>query len=113
MSSDEGENRIRAMLILDIIGRPPQYLIENLEKITEEMKKEKGIEVKSKSIKEPTMMKDNKDFYTTFAEIEVEVEDILYLAFLMFKYMPAHIEVISPEKISISNNGIGEILSEL
>ena len=110
---DAGEKRIRAMLILDIIGRPPQHLVESLEKIIEEMGKEKGVVIKSKEIKEPTVMKDNKEFYTTFSEIEVEVEDILYLAVLMFKYMPAHIEVVSPETIPLSNNGWSDILSEL
>ncbi|MEK6897154.1 MAG: hypothetical protein AABW93_01340 [Nanoarchaeota archaeon] len=110
---DTGEKRIRAMLILDIIGRPPQHLVESLEKIIEEMGKEKGVVIKSKEIKEPTVMKDNKEFYTTFSEIEVEVEDILYLAVLMFKYMPAHIEVVSPETIPLSNNGWSDILSEL
>ncbi len=110
---DTGEKRIRAMLILDIIGRPPQHLVESLEKIIEEMGKEKGVTVKSKEIKEPEFMKDNKEFYTTFSEIEVEVEDILYLAVLMFKYMPAHIEVVSPETIPLSNNGWSDILSEL
>ena len=110
---DFEEKRIKAMLILDIIGRPPQHLVESLEKITEEMGKEKGVVVRSKEIKEPIVMKDNKEFYTTFSEIEVEVEDILYLAVLMFKYMPAHIEVVSPETISLSNNGWSDILSEL
>ena len=113
MSSREGEKGIRAMLILDVIGRPPQHLVETLEKIAEEMGKEKGVAVKSKSIKEPTVMKENKEFYTTFSEIEIEVENILYLAILMFKYMPAHIEVISPEKITLSNNEWSDILSEL
>jgi hypothetical protein len=31
----------------------------------------------------------------------------------MFKYMPAHIEVVSPETIPLSNNGWSDILSEL
>lgn len=110
---DTEEKKIRAMLILDIIGRPPQHLVESLEKIIEEMGREKGVTVKSKEIKEPTVMKDNKEFYTTFSEVEVEVEDILYLAVLMFKYMPAHIEVVSPETIPLSNNGWSDILSEL
>lgn len=110
MSSHEN---IRAVLILDVIGRPKQHLIESLEKIIEEMSKEKGVSIKAKGIKEPTTMKENKEFYTTFAEIEVETEDVLYLAILMFKYMPAHIEVISPEIIALSNNGWSDILSEL
>lgn len=110
MSSNEN---IRAVLILDIIGRPPQHLVETLKKITEEMGKEKGVSIKAKEIKDPVAMKENKEFYTTFGEIEVEADDVLYLAALMFKYMPAHVEVISPEEIRLSNNGWSEILSEL
>ena len=107
------QENIKAVLILDIIGRPPEHLVKMLEDVIGDMGKEKGVIVKSKSIKEPAFMKDNKEFYTTFAEVEVEVEDIRYLAGLMFKYMPAHIEVISPENISIQNNGWSEILSEI
>ena len=111
MSSDK--LKIGAVMILDIIGRPPEHLVKSLEKIIEEMEKEKGVTIKSKQIKEPTLMKDQKDFYTTFAEIEIEVDEILYLTILMFKYMPAHIEIISPEIIALSNNGFNEILNEL
>ena len=111
MSSDEV--KVSVIMILDIIGRPPEHLVKSLEKIIEEMGKEKGVTLKSKQIKEPTLMKDQKDFYTTFAEIEVEVDEILYLAILMFKYMPAHIEIISPELIALSNNGFNDILNEL
>ena len=111
MSSDEV--KVSVIMILDIIGRPPEHLVESLEKIIEEMGKEKGVTLKSKQIKEPTPMKDQKDFYTTFAEIEVEVDEILYLAILMFKYMPAHIEIIQPELIALSNNGFNDILNEL
>ncbi len=111
MSSDEV--KVSVIMILDIIGRPPKHLVESLEKIIEEMGKEKGVTLKSKQIKEPTLMKDQKDFYTTFAEIEVEVDEILYLAILMFKYMPAHIEIIQPELIALSNNGFNDILNEL
>jgi len=110
MSSNEN---VRAMLILDIIGRPASYLVENLERIIEGMKKEKGVKIIGNNIKEPVPMKENKELFTTFAEIEVETDDIMYLCGLMFKYMPAHVEVISPEEIKLSNNGWSEILSEL
>ena len=111
MSSNEG--KVSAIMILDIIGRPPEHLVESMEKIIENMEKEQGVMVKSKQIKEPTLMKDQKDFYTTFAEIEVEVDEILYLVILMFKYMPAHIEIVYPELLAMSNNGFNEILNEL
>jgi len=63
--------------------------------------------------KADVLIKDTKDFYTTFAEVDLEVEDILYLAIIMFKYMPAHVEVVEPELIALTNNGWTDILSEL
>lgn len=105
--------KVSAVMILDVIGRPPEHLVKSLEELINAIDKEQGVVVKSKQIKEPTVMKDQKDFYTTFAEIELEVDEILYLAILMFKYMPAHIEIISPELIALSNNGFNDILNEL
>ena len=105
--------KIEASLIFEIIGRPPKNLVDTLESIIKQIDNEKGIEVTSKNIKEPVLMKDQKDFYTTFAEVDVEVEEPILLAILMFKYMPAHIDVFSPELISISNHQWGDILSEL
>ncbi len=112
-SDERSREKVNAILILDIVGRPPEHLVETLKKIIEEMEKEKGVTVISKKIKEPTLIKNQKEFYTTFAEIEIEVDDILKLALLMFKYMPAHIEILSPEILALSNNAFNDILNEL
>lgn len=116
MSSDKkkGETKgISSTIILEIVGRPPEYLIETLEGLIKNMDEEKGVHVLGKRINEPIFMKDSKDYYTTFAEVDIEVEDILYLAIIMFKYMPAHVEVIEPELIALTNSGWTDILSEL
>jgi len=113
MSSGENEDKISALLILEILGRPPEHLKETLGKIIGEMEKEKGVEVKNKKINEPVELKEKKEFYTTFAEIEVDVKSISHLSMLVFKYMPAHIEIISPENLKISNNSVNELFNEL
>ena len=112
MSSGETKG-IRASLILEILGRPQEHLIENLKKIIEQIKKEPSVKVSSERINEPKELENQKGFYTSFAEVQVGVEEIRYLAILMFKYMPAHIEVIEPELIALTNNGWGDIFSEL
>ena len=104
---------IAAVMILEAIGKPPEHLTEALENLIKEIEKEKGVTILAKKINEPILMKDQKDFYTTFAEIEVEVEEVLHIAILMFKYMPAHIEIISPELIVLTNNGWNDVLNEL
>lgn len=113
MNLDEEKKGMLAVIMLEVIGRPPEHLIEILEKMIDDIDKEDGMNIRSKEIKKPTLMKDQKEFYTTFAEIEIEVEEILYLTRLIFKYMPAHIEIISPELIALTNNGWNDILNEL
>ena len=113
ISNKKEGGHIRAVMILEAIGRPPEHLTETLDNLVKEIQNEKGVEVVEKKINEPALIKDQKNFYTNFAEVEVEVEDILYLAILMFKYMPSHIELISPETITLTNNGLNDIFNEL
>ena len=112
MNSDETKN-ISVVFILEVIGRPKEHLTETLDKIIKELDEEKRVSVKSKKINEPVLMKDQKDFYTSFAEVEIEIEKILDLAILVFKYMPAHVEIIYPEIIALQNNDWNDILNEL
>jgi len=104
---------IRAVFVLEMIGRPAEHLTASMNEVIKSIDEEKGVEVKEKKLNEPVLMKDQKDFYTTFSEIEIEVEEILHLVILMFKYMPAHIEIVSPELIALTNNGWNDILNEL
>jgi len=110
MNSDE---KIRAFLILEVIGRPPEHLTETLNELIEKLSKEIGIEIKDKKINEPVLFKDQKDFYTSFAEVEVEAEELLHLLAIMFKYMPANVDVVEPENLTLSNNNMNELLNEL
>lgn len=107
------DKKVSAIMILEVIGRPPGYLIETLNTLIKAMGEEKGVIVKEKKIREPIEMKEKNDFYSSFAEIEVEVEEILYLAILMFKYMPAHVEILSPQNLTLSNAGFNDIFNEL
>lgn len=107
------EKKTTAILVIEAMGRPKEHLVQTLEELTENMKKEKGVKIVENKIHEPTEVKDKKDLFTTFTEIEVEVEKPIILALLMFKYMPAHVEVIEPETFTIENHEFTEILSEL
>ena len=111
--ADQETKNISVVFILEAIGMPPEHLVEALEGYAKQMDEEKGVKVISKKIKDPELIKDQKNFYTTFMEIEIEVEEILYLAILMFKYMPAHVEIVSPELIALTNDGWNDIFNEL
>ena len=110
MNSNE---KINAVMIIEVLGRPPEYLKEAMNQIITNMKSEKGVVIRNTKINEPVELKEQKEFYSSFAEIEIDAENMLYLVILMFKYMPAHIEIISPQNVAITNADWGDILSEL
>lgn len=111
---DERETKgISAIMIIEVLGRPPEHLIKTLEEILKKLSEEKGVKIKDQKIREPSLVKDQKNIYTSFVEVEIEVEEISQLAGLTFNYMPSHIEIISPELIQLTNNGWNDLLNEL
>ena len=112
MNSDDAK-KINAMMIIEVIGKPKEHLVETLNGMIESIGKETGVKIICKDVKEPVELKERNDFFTTFAEIEIETEQILHLARLMFKYMPAHVDILYPEKITIKNVNWNEVFNEI
>jgi len=104
--------KILSRIILEVIGKPPEHLIETLKTLIKEMSEEKGITIKEDKIYEPQLIKDQKELHTTFAEIEIETVGMLPIIIVLFKYMPSHVEIISPEHISLDNHSWNEALNE-
>jgi len=113
MSGKDEEEKIVGIFIIEVMGRPKKHLVKTLEDLSRQIGEEKGVKIIQKKINEPTGVKDQKNLFTSFAEVEIEVDEVLILASLMFKYMPSHIEIVEPENIRITNNSFGELLSEL
>ncbi|MBT4375765.1 hypothetical protein HOD29_00100 [archaeon] len=111
MSSDK--QKINTIFIIEVLGKPVEHLKEALEEIIGKIGAEKNVKIVSKSIAEPTELPKNPGMFTSYAEIEIELENPLALAILVFKYMPAHIDVIEPEHLSLTNKGFNDILNEL
>lgn len=113
MELSEETKNIRATLIIEVVGRPPEHLVETLKEMIANLKNEKGVKIIEDKINESCPLKDKPEFCTNFSEIEIEVETIEILILLMFKYMPSHVEIISPEKINLNNHRWSEVLSDL
>jgi len=110
MSSDK---KIVVAMLIEVLGKPAEHLIVTLEDILSKIASEKGISIISKNINQPVEMASQKGFFTDFAEIELEVPDVATLILLMFKYMPSHIEILSPSDLSIKSFDLNKILNDL
>lgn len=104
---------IRASLIIEILGRPREHLLNSLISLIDKLSSESGVSLKEKDIKEPVEVKDSKDLFTTFAEVTLEFSTLEDFIRIIFAYMPSHIEVIYPEKIVMKNFELGEIAGNI
>jgi len=105
-------DKIKTAIILEILGRPENYLKDSLKVILDKLKTEQGVKIINTKTAEPKKI-GGKDFFSAFAEVEFEADNLAVLVNLMFRYMPAHIEVISPEKLDIKNAELNSILNDL
>ncbi len=114
-------DKIKARIILEMLGRPKEHLVDTMQKLVEALAKEKGIVVSQKEVHEPRKMEDknnsempeDKQLFTTFAEVDIEVADIVVLMGIVFRYMPSHVEIVSPETLVLENFSLNTIINEL
>jgi hypothetical protein len=104
--------KINVSFIIEILGRPKENVSESLNTIVVKIGAEKGISILNKTYHEPRPL-EKSDLFTAFAEVDAELDSFLEYIYLIFTYMPAHIEIISPEKLPLSNLEINEIGNNL
>jgi hypothetical protein len=95
------------------MGRPPEHIKEALNALIGKLGLEKGVKVLESKMHEPALVKDTKDIYTAFAEISIEFDSLTYYFGVLFAYMPAHIEIISPENLQLSNFELNDLGNKL
>ena len=109
-------NKIRAMFIFEMMGKPPEYLKENLESHIKNLESE-DIKIISKKIHEPKLLeKENEEIsglYLSFAEVELEIDNLNLLFGLVFRMLPSHIEILEPSDLNLKNFDLSAIVSEL
>jgi hypothetical protein len=96
-------NKLKVRVILEILGRPKEHVFESLKMLIEKMAKEPGIHITEKTINEPIPVEKTDDLFTTFAEVYADLDSMDNYMGLIFAYMPAHIELIHPEKLEVTN----------
>ncbi|MCX6748104.1 MAG: hypothetical protein NT076_00710 [Candidatus Pacearchaeota archaeon] len=102
--------KITAILIIEVLGKPAEYIKKALEDILIKLKNEKDVRVTHGEVKEPKELESG--IFTTFAEIELET-NIQMLMNLLFLYMPSHIEIIQPENLNLKNCDLNSFLNEI
>jgi len=96
------EQKITALMIIEVAGRPPEYLENSLKLHLEKLNHIKDVKLISSKIAEPRLIEAEKDLYTCFGEVEVETLGFSKLMDLIFDFMPSSVEIINPSEIEFN-----------
>ena len=108
------EKNILCRAIIDIVGKPKEHVEKAIKLVIEKIKEMDGVNVektdiaKTKSLKneklgktEEKIQKEAGELFSTFAEIDLYVNNIDTLSLFTFQFMPSSIEIIEPEFLKI------------
>jgi len=101
--------RVSARMILEILGKPKDHVSESLKILVDKIDSDKGVSIINKKLHEPRLVEDSKEMFTTFAELEIEFEELEDYFRTMFMYMPSNVEITEPEKLKIDAFLLNEI----
>ena len=104
--------KIKATVILEIMGKPAEHIQTILNGIVENLGKEKDVKIINEKIAEPKELEGKKGIFTSFAEVELET-GLEKLMLLLFAYMPSHVEIIEPENLQLRNADLNIFFNEL
>ncbi len=98
MESEEQHIRIKA--ILEIIGKPKEYIEKTIKEYADKIKNDENLII----LKEKIYEAEPRDkIWSVFAEIEVVIKGFTNLIGFCIDYMPSSIEIIKPEKFSFED----------
>lgn len=109
---------VRAIMIVEMAGRPAEHLTAALEKHIGILNDIKDIEVHSIKVSKPSEIDIGKEnncdiMWTAFAEADFECESFARLSETMFDFMPSSVEVIEPSKVTLNMNEATGLLNNI
>ncbi|MEK6848428.1 MAG: hypothetical protein AABX65_02245 [Nanoarchaeota archaeon] len=103
--------KIQARIIIEMLGKPAEHLIETMKQLIEQLGKEPNTAVAEYKIAAPKQLENS--MFSIFGEVSLEANSVNTLFSLLFSYMPSHIEILSPAEIKMTNFQFNEIVNEL
>ena len=108
------EKKVKASVIVEVIGKPKEHVEEAMTALIENIKENANMEVldfkKHKA-------KERKNYFTTFTEINILFKDIPMLMNFCFDYMPSSVDIIEPVEFEFEapylNDFINDFLARL
>jgi hypothetical protein len=100
--------------IIEIAGFPEKHVEETMQKVLDKLKEEKGINTIKKNV---VPVKQVKQLWSTYVELDLKMKDLQTLMGFCFDYMPSSVQIVEPKDLSLESvklsNSINDMLEKL
>lgn len=107
------EGWLHVNIIIEILGKPADYIEKVLEAVVDQIGKEKNVEIINKQFHKAKIVEDAKEVFTTFSEVEIIIANMSRLVDIVFDYMPASIEIVEPANVSFKLEDANTMLNDI
>jgi hypothetical protein len=112
---------VRAIMIVEMMGKPPEHLTKSIEKHIGVLNDVRdaivhSIEVsvpKEVPVPEGLNIPRGEKLFSAFAEADFEVETMARLTQIMFDFMPSSVEIIEPSIIKIASTDATDLMNNI
>jgi len=105
------EGWMHCSIIIEMLGKPADYVEKVLKEVTTAIGKVNGIDVIKETSHELKEVKNG--LLSTFVELELAIKDMNILMALVFSYMPSNIEILAPSEIKMKSADLNEFVNLL
>ena len=108
------EGWLHVNFIIEVLGKPADYIEKVLNAAVDKLGKEKNIELINKKVHEAkSVEKEKTSVFTTFADIELLVPSLFRIVDIIFDYMPSSVEIVEPSNINLKLEDANALLNDL
>ncbi len=104
------EHKFLARAIIEIAGKPREHVEGTMKLVLKKLREDEGVTVKDEKMHDA---EEHESIFSTFAEVEVELEGFDSLVAFCFEYLPSSVEFLEPEKTSIELLELTGIFNDL
>ena len=116
---------IKALYIFEIMGKPAEHIKASLNQMIDKLSEQKGMKIVRREVHEPKLVEKkegddekkqkliDQELFSTFAEVEVETQDINIIMSIVLNMLPAHVEILEPTNLELTNSLLSSLMTEL
>ena len=104
------EGKILCRTVIELLGKPKDYIVDTMHKYVEKIKQNKEIEVVKAEFSDPV---EKEGLFGMFVDLEAWFKHSETLIDFCFDYMPSSIEVVEPSRVTYTSNKLSNMFNDL